>query len=221
MEKIYVEIRKSSLHGRGLFALCDIPKDTKVCLYDGIVISKEEDLVNQPTDKILKLSDKYIIGYENPRDNVGIGQFANDYIYPKINCDPDSINSKDKEKCKLLFDAYNTISVLNCSLYAKYNDKWLYTSKLVKKDEELFFYYGMPYWIGHYFYKNISCFWNLIFYSMMPNVILKNIDDDKAIHILVRVMKLSNDDVIWKTFNMDKSLSIKDKIIKLVDLLNL
>jgi hypothetical protein len=35
-----VEIRASPIHGKGIFALCDIPKGAVVCLYEGVLVPR-------------------------------------------------------------------------------------------------------------------------------------------------------------------------------------
>ncbi len=40
----FIEVRKSEIHGNGLFATCDIPKDELVMVIEGELISREESL---------------------------------------------------------------------------------------------------------------------------------------------------------------------------------
>lgn len=223
MEKL-VEVRKSDKHGNGIFAIKDIPKNTKVCYYDGDDLTDNEARDKSLSHAMRHVKDKSLvrIGYENPKNEFGIGQLANDYIYPQININNDEIFQHDIKKMIMLFDAYNVISSLNTTLEFKdmeNGDFWMSTTRKIKKDEELTFSYGKYYWIKHNLDICQNSLWRLMMYSIIEPIKFPLTEVFEK-NIIETILVFDNNDK-WKLFGIDETLSSNDKIKKLCDMLGL
>ena len=66
----YLEVRKSPVHGLGVFAKVDIPKKTELCNYKGVVMSLRDfkELYGKDTRYTYSMRNinKIIVGKEEP-----------------------------------------------------------------------------------------------------------------------------------------------------------
>lgn len=114
---LFYEVRNSPIHGKGLFAVTDIPAHTKLVKYTGELISREEEERREvENDKIhlthiLRLNDHESL---DARDDNGDGKWVNH------SCDP------------------------NADYFITGHDAWLITTRAVKKGEEITFDYAFP-----------------------------------------------------------------------------
>ncbi len=135
------EVRKSNIHGNGVFATKDIKKGEIICFYDGVIITKEE---YQETKSLNIVDTGTIIvkGYEKEYNPIGVGQFINDYAKIDLTGDRENMLNQicdyyDNDKTNVSF---NTVE-----------GKILIVSKEdIKKDEEILCLYNHSYWIGNH-----------------------------------------------------------------------
>ena len=84
MDSVSVKVRRSNVHGRGVFALQDIKAGYFACIYDGELLSK--DVIKNSSAIVdesyclphLKYPKQVLCGYKYPKNNVGVGQLIND-----------------------------------------------------------------------------------------------------------------------------------------------
>lgn len=133
------EVRKSNIHGRGVFAKRNIKKGEKLCIYDGQIID-----IGTPGDSSYDLgipnTRTMSRGYREPRSSVGIGQFINDgarYIWTGVPND---------DAMALVVYMRQTSQTMNCK--PVFHPKMIFIEALrdIKKDEELLMFYGLHYW---------------------------------------------------------------------------
>jgi hypothetical protein len=77
-----VEIKKSTIPnaGRGVFAKVDISIGEIPCYYDGYIKNAEEC----SDEELIYLVGNDLVGYKNPKTDVGIAQIINDYSMVKL-----------------------------------------------------------------------------------------------------------------------------------------
>ena len=124
MKKLWFK-KKSSLHGRGLFAVSDIKKDTQVIEYIGDKVSKKEG--DKRADKQIKKAQKYknngmVYVFElNKKYDIDGGVLRNYARFINHSCDP------------------------NCEVEITDNRIWISSIKRIKKGTELTYNYGYPF----------------------------------------------------------------------------
>lgn len=124
-DKLY-KITKSSTHGKGVFALRDIPRDTKIIEYIGEKITKKESerrSVAQQEKANHKTGAVYMFELSKRYDLDGNVK-ANKARRINHSCDP------------------------NCIAYTEDGGIWIYSIRRIQKDEELNYDYGFS--IDHY-----------------------------------------------------------------------
>lgn len=114
-------IRRSSIHSRGVFALCDIPKETRIMEYVGEKITKAES--DRRGTALMEKSKKtggaavYIFTLNKKFDLDG-AKFANPARLINHSCDP------------------------NCEAIVSRGRVWIYALRDIKAGEELSYNYG-------------------------------------------------------------------------------
>jgi len=148
-----VEVRKSKVHGRGVFALKDIKKGQPVCFYDGKVVDQTNimELVEAHEEGVLdftyamahpKSSDWILFGYKDPKTPYGIGQIINDGAKPEIT----KLDLKHGiEACEEYSKA--SFNLWNVSYQPTGPDFWFYADRDIAKGEELYLRYGHRSWL--------------------------------------------------------------------------
>jgi hypothetical protein len=134
--------------GRGVFAKKDILANTSVCYYDGY---------KRPSDdvKVTDLESSYmlgngvdaIIGYISPRTEDGIAQIINDVsrpIFSNID-DKTSLSVQTTIMGQICLDYVNTMPLCNVMCVSSSIFK---TNRAIAAGEELFFHYGIRYWLS-------------------------------------------------------------------------
>jgi len=124
MKKLYI-IKRSKMHGKGLFAKCDIEEGTKVVQYRGKKITKSQ------SDKI---AEKQI---NKASKKISLGQV---YIF--------TLNKKHDIDGNY---SYNTARLINHSCYPNCETDivkgkiWIISTKKIKKGEEITYDYGFEF----------------------------------------------------------------------------
>jgi hypothetical protein len=124
MKKLWFK-KKSSLHGRGLFAVSDIKKGMQVIEYIGDKVSKKEG--DKRADKQIKKAQKYknngmVYVFElNKKYDIDGGVLRNYARFINHSCDP------------------------NCEVEITDNRIWISSIKRIKKGTELTYNYGYPF----------------------------------------------------------------------------
>ena len=124
MEKLWFK-NKSSLHGSGLFAACDIKKEKQVIEYIGDKVTKK--VGDKRADKQIKKAQKnkgngMVYVFElNKKYDIDGGVARNYARFINHSCDP------------------------NCEVEITDNQIWISSIKRIKKDAELTYNYGYPF----------------------------------------------------------------------------
>ena len=212
------------MHGCGVFAKCEIPKGTLICYYDGQHVSRDQ-LVKQHLPITHALTDPknpnmICVGFEEPKNEWGIGQITNDYCKPEIkfeNFNP--LNKMNQFLLKELFDAYTSIANINSSIYLA-DEFTMRTRRIINKDEELTYSYGSAYWINQQLMQTRSCFWCVLLLSLLPLPKFCDMDVEYARLIQTKMLNLPDDHFCWKQMNIPSDLLANKKLEMLCTVLN-
>ena len=115
------EVRESGIHGRGLFAVEDIPPDTRIIQYIGEKIDKNESDVR---------------GWAQMDRHHQTGEAAV-YLF-SLNEDWDIDGDVPENAARLI----NHGCEFNCEAFVEGEEIWIWSSREIRKDEELLFNYG-------------------------------------------------------------------------------
>ena len=155
--KNLLEIKNSSIHGKGVFAKNNINANQVVSLYPchGIINgelkyceeknSGDYDLLFNPNEYKIKLkrgSDIFIYGNPYVQDESLVGHLIND-SYKDVS-DFKNLNKHNIKIC--LKYMLNSIKSDNCTLVQCNDYVYVKTTKYINKGEELFTHYGYPFW---------------------------------------------------------------------------
>lgn len=170
-----VELRNSNIHGMGLFATCDIPKNKIVTLYPAHSVSLINYKEKQRRDLTLKGSNKFIENIDYYQNIYSLGEYNTIFGYYEITGDPNQIDNKlfighmlndgignifedipyeelkeDLELCEQIFDEYENEKINNCDIKILTNNPigCIVTNRSIKAGEELLTQYGLQYWYG-------------------------------------------------------------------------
>ena len=157
-----IEIRKSEIHGNGVFATKDIEKNTIVTFYPAhcIKYNDEKDNIGRnkhifPVKKFFEVDNNYTINVNETYSIIGdpknvnnpllLGHMINDSQSLKI-----EINNETLENIKNKISEYLLKSNNNCMTVHNKESGICYikTTKNIKKDEELLMSYQFPYWLS-------------------------------------------------------------------------
>lgn len=153
-----LEIKDSTIHGKGVFAKTDIPSGTVVGIYP--YHGRIEGRKYFVTDDYLKYVGTEEVGFEDYKIHIGNKKFIfgipsiqEDYLvghlindsYPYVN-DVESVN--DIDKYSKLFEKYTMYSLSNNNCkFITYDDLiYVKTIKPIKSGEELLTSYDFNYW---------------------------------------------------------------------------
>ena len=128
------EVRKSSIHGNGVFAACDIKSGERIIEYLGEKISKEE-------------SNKRGLANEEKAKETGAGSV---YIF-QLDDEFDIDGNFEYNDARFINHACRT----NCEAVNEDGTIWIYATRDIAKDEELLYNYG--YAIEHFFENPCHC----------------------------------------------------------------
>lgn len=111
----FTEVKPSSIHGKGVFAIKQIPKGTRLYEYKGLKVRRDDlpnDYVTGLTSMVyvMSLDDDFVIDAERE---------GNDARFINHSCNP------------------------NCEVYFLNNAPFIYTTRLIEKGEELSFDYRL------------------------------------------------------------------------------
>lgn len=119
----YIEVKTSGIHRHGVFAITDIPKDTKIMTYRGIKITKEEsDILLKNTIERHK---------RDPTNHAGTYIFELD---ENFDLDGDIPNNDAK--------FINHSCEPNCEVDVVGEEVLIYTTRDIKQSEEITYNYG-------------------------------------------------------------------------------
>lgn len=116
------KIKKSSMHGRGIFAKHDISKNEKIIQYIGEKITKKEGDIR---------SNRRIQRYLKSKTTGSV------YIF-ELNSKYDIDGTPNYNKAKYINHSCNP----NCEVKIIKNEIWIFSIKNIRKDEELSYDYG-------------------------------------------------------------------------------
>jgi len=119
-----IKVRDSKIHGRGIFAIKDIPKKTKIVEYKGKKITKKQ------ADKIYE---KSVESAEKNNNSITTYLFELNKKYDLDGNIKDNIAKYINHSCNP-----------NCEVVNEDDHIWIYSIKDIKKDEEISFDYGFP-----------------------------------------------------------------------------
>ncbi len=123
MELVYVEVRKSGIHGTGVFALMDIPKGSKIIEYVGEKVTKKQ------SDRI------YDKRYEKYKGNEK--KVAGVYLF-ELNSKWDLNGDVDWNPAKFINHSCDP----NAEAENDGHHIWIVAKKDIKKGEEITYNYG-------------------------------------------------------------------------------
>jgi hypothetical protein len=134
--------------GNGIFATRDYEKGEWICFYDGDDIPNEEIICENYSQEYLhdNVNDKgqSRLGYKIPRHKYGVAQLVNDA--EMIHYSDDYPINIDDISSALKKYIYKSEMTANTTI----NEDWgLYATRPIYAGEELFYFYGPTYWIGH------------------------------------------------------------------------
>jgi SET domain-containing protein len=110
----WVEVRKSRIHGRGLFARRDIPAGTRLIEYVGLPISKKK------SEELTLKQNRYLFTLNGASDLNG-----------KVSWNPARLmNHSCEPNCEASLDDHNRV--------------WIFSIKPIAREQELTFNYGYP-----------------------------------------------------------------------------
>lgn len=126
----YLYLQDSPIHGRGVYAARDIPKETAVIQYIGDIITKAES--DQRAEKVRLKAEKK-----------GTGAV---YIFT-VNDKHDIDGNVARNHARYI----NHACVTNCEAVNIDDEIWIETTRKIKKGEELYYDYGFDYggWEEH------------------------------------------------------------------------
>jgi hypothetical protein len=153
-----VTIKNSRIHGRGVFATCDIPKHSIVTLYprhmiilDGLIESHmmADDMNFDVIDYQMKLSENIsIVGFPtHTSDPKMLGHMLND---PVGNTFYSPYKSHIRQSILKYFTDISYICNCTCKTDMDVGITYILTLKNIKCDEELVMPYGPQYWFRHF-----------------------------------------------------------------------
>jgi hypothetical protein len=162
LHNVNVEVRPSlrSESGRGVFLMSDCPANKEIIYYDGYKCTKDKLI---PFEHEYSLDLDYgsprarIIGYYNPRTSHGVAQIINDFTMPrnvfKLSLEDQDLSIKLQLTIRV-FSEYYQSSVLNQNTVPSNEKKEVFsTVKNLNKGDELYYHYGVHYWIEWYLYR--------------------------------------------------------------------
>lgn len=151
-----LEVKKSNIHGNGVFANRDIPAGMVVTMYpEHGIIENGNIYVMEPykqyyTDHVniddykISMNDRYFIyGIPKLQDNYLVGHLIND-SYPYVN----ETKYLEKQAFGKMLEKYfiNTSARNNCVFVKQLGIVYIKTTKPIKAGQELLTYYGLGYW---------------------------------------------------------------------------
>ena len=173
MNTVAVEVRPSKIHGKGVFALRDIKAGEFVCVYDGELLNTTDMEYNDDEDGAYYLAHPknptlVVSGYKYPKNRMGVGQLIND--------------AKQIELSALNYEE----GITTCRRYMKESKEMvnvdfksdenfhIHAIRDIMEGEELFIYYGYPYWLGKLLNKDLihssQFLWRLLCHCLLGEV---------------------------------------------------
>lgn len=179
-----VEVRPSSVAGRGVFATRDIKIGERVCFYDGYSKRRSECHKHEMKYAINIGNDDMFVGYIVPKVPGGCGQLINDVAIldvkdTSITTILDSlIGYYDKsDSYNVMFDS-DGVNVL--------------ATQNIAKDSEVYICYGHTYWFND---RDVNCggftdiinylIRNIIKYDILPRTVIESVTDIHDINLIV------------------------------------
>lgn len=163
-------VKKSKIHGNGVFAKCDIPEGTVITLMPAQIVKEKETkaywfhpFINKKFLKILKKTDIIVNDYSlecgivdicgNPYDfenSAYMGHLINDGIGPFKDLPTDEVLRQIQ-----ILQIYSVANIdkknnTQFLVWENFPGAFIKSTKNIKKDEELLVSYGKGYWLDKY-----------------------------------------------------------------------
>jgi hypothetical protein len=139
--------------GNGVFTTKKYKKGEYICYYDC-----EERSISSLSDFIysININNKTYIGYNKSITNNGIGQFINDYcmfeLIHELDDDENGIFKLSDDKIINKINNYTNLSISNQNVSFGSNQCGnileMYATKDIDENEELYYSYGVEYWLS-------------------------------------------------------------------------
>lgn len=144
------EVRESSIHGKGVFALCEIKEGAPICKYDGFFSNERPEYITQ-SDYVLNIPKGYVYGFKKPRNSIGIAQLIND-----ANAITEDAFFDDKDGyLNIIFGVFRyaledkeQVNVIFDTLEDDPETYWAIARRTISPGEELTCSYGYNYWLN-------------------------------------------------------------------------
>lgn len=158
-----LEVKRSTITaaGDGVFALEDIKKGEAVCYYAGNDYPRNAAVIREDGNPYFTYMDPYAVdcsdgtvrvGFRKAKGPDGVAQLVNDacmFDPSKLKLNHHGLFSRSSfEKLK---EIYTSCSLAKANVAFCGRKKWVfYATQDIKADEELFFSYGVEYWITQF-----------------------------------------------------------------------
>lgn len=145
LEECPVEVRKSPTHGNGVFAKRNIKFGELVAYYDG-TLAALTDLFHPYSMYWSEFEN--IIGFKNPRTSWGVAQLINDGT--ALTAEFILSHDEDEDACYRYIRESTTkqnVGMEHSDVYFGKNKMVATATRDIEKGEELFFTYGVGYWL--------------------------------------------------------------------------
>src|SRR5579884_501610 len=147
-----VEVKASSLHGRGIFALNDIKAGEFICAFAGQKKPRRE-VTRMEMDYVydLEAGEEFDVGFIVPKTKLGVGQLINDVACPNFD-----VKTEGRSLEVQLHDlAEAAIAYLQMSRQHNVmcDEKKYYATTEIKAGTELVTWYGLEVWLNHFILK--------------------------------------------------------------------
>lgn len=164
-------VRKSNIHGMGVFATKAYNKRDKLCVYPKHFMLTNNcksisGLIPRPENITDEELQDYALKYCITTINDGINYGAIPSVYDDENCghlinDAKPLNFNDVasvhsmvKKCKLY---ENSRDLCNCEFIVKNNEIHIVATKDINEGDELLVHYGIPYWFNLLKFSRRKC----------------------------------------------------------------
>jgi len=214
------KLRQSKVHGQGVFAMHHIPIHTKICYYDGYDMQKSSLYNNIYVLDINASSNMCRIGYDVPRSSIGIAQFINDGAKPNFpHKDKSYINNDMHEYNYAVTDCLRTY--LSQSLRKQnvnFNGEeefWCYSTRDISAGEELFFSYGIKYWLNSIIKKCKNPTFCLLYAYYIDENNIETIEN------IMKYLNICEDSQQWLDYGISNTAPLPIKIVHVLKALSI
>lgn len=147
-----VEVKSSSLHGRGVFAMTDIKAGDLVCAFAGQKkLRREVTRTEMAYVYDLEAGEEFDVGFIVPKTKFGVGQLINDVACPKLDVKTEGrsleVQLQDLAEATIAYTKMSRQHNVMC------DRKKYYATADIKAGMELVTWYGLEVWLNHFILK--------------------------------------------------------------------